>query len=166
MPGVRPTLNTSNLDGAIRSTILALALAAMGCDALPDSQFAEISHSLKLETAKVTLSEAGTSAEFVFTLTNHGPEPVNACLGPSRSVWYDTSGPGGVSSTLIHHPGCMTEFTIEPDRDMTWTEVLDVPHLSENRVDVEVGVEVVNPRRCGGFGCTSATLKSNKVRIP
>lgn len=159
-------MTRSNVDAAIRVTILALALAASGCDLLPDPQFAQVGHSLKLMIAKVDRSESGTSAEFVFTLTNGGPEAVNACLGPSRSVWYDTSGAGGVSSTWVDHPGCMSEFTIEPDRDMTWSEVLDVPHLSETRVDVEVEVEVVNPRRCGAFGCTSTTLRSKKQRIP
>jgi hypothetical protein len=158
-------LKESNVDSPMRVAILTLALAALGCDLLPDPQFAQIGDSLKLEIGKVERSQSGTSAEFLFTVTNRGVEAVNACLGPSRSVWYETSGPGGVSSTLVHHSGCMKEFTIEPGRDMTWSEVLDVPYLSEARVDVEIGVEVVNPRRCGGVGCMSTRLRSNKVRV-
>jgi len=152
---------------------LSLALAASACDVLPDRQFARIADSLKVRIERVTRSKSGTSAEFVFTITNGGSHAVNACLGPSRAVWYKvgTSGPSGVSSNWIDHPGCMKEFTMEPGRDMTWSEVLKVPYLSETpveggvEVEVEVEVEVVNPRRCGSFGCTSTSLKSNKQNI-
>jgi hypothetical protein len=154
------------VNAAIHVVILALALAASGCYLLPDRQFARIGDSLKLKIAKVNRSESGTSAEFVFAITNSGPHAVNACLGPSRSVSYKTSGFSGIRSNFVDHPGCMREFTIEPGRGMTWSEVIDVPHLSESPVDVEVEVEVVNPRRCSAVGCTSATLKSNNQRIP
>jgi hypothetical protein len=158
-------MTKSKVNVAIRRTILALALAASACDLLPDPEFARIGDALKLKIAKVNRSESGTSAEFVFTVTNGGPYAVTACLGPSRSVSYDTSGPSGIRFTGVDHPGCMREFTIEPGQDMTWSEVLEVPHLSHTRVEVEVEVEVVNPRRCGGAGCTSTKLRSNKQRI-
>ncbi len=84
-------MTRSNVNVAIRATILTLALAASACDLLPDPEFARIGDSLELKIAKVKRSESGTSAEFVFTVTNRGPHAVNACLGPSRSVSYDTS---------------------------------------------------------------------------
>jgi hypothetical protein len=102
----------------------------------------------------------------VFTLTNGGHQAVNACLGPSRSVWYDTSGPSGVRSTLVDHPGCVREFTIQLGGDMAWSEVLEVPHLSEHHVEVEVSVELVNPRRCSGGSSASTSLRSNKRIVP
>jgi hypothetical protein len=159
-------MTRSHVNAAIRAALLAWVLAASGCDRLPDRQFARIGDSLKLKIAKVTRSESGTSAEFVLTMTNSGPRAVNACLGPSRNVSVDTSGPQASTFNSIDHPGCVREFTLEPGRDMTWSEVIDVPHLSETRVDVEVDVEVVNPRRCGGWGCTSTDIRSNKQRIP
>ena len=159
-------MTSSNVNAAILAMILTLALSASGCHLLPDGQFTQVGQSLKLKIATAERSESGTSATFVFILTNSGTRAVNACLGPSRSVWYDTSGPSGVSTTWVDHPGCMREFAIEPGRDMTWSEVLDVSHLSETRVDVEVEVEVVNPRRCGAVGCASTRLESNKQRIP
>jgi hypothetical protein len=152
----------------IRVTILAFALGLSSCDELPDPQFERIGDSLKLNIAKVKLSDSANSAEFVFSLTNGGPEAVTACLGPSRSVSYssESQGPGGTSFSDFSHPGCVRQFTIEPHSDMTWSEVLEVPHLLSPRVDVEIGVQVVNPRRCiGGTGCMSTTLKSNKQRI-
>lgn len=159
-------MTKTNVNAAIRVTILALAIAASGCDWLPDPQFARVGDSLKLKIVKVSRSASGTSAEFVFTVSNGGRHAVNACLGPSRSVSVETSGPQATSFTFVNHPGCMREFTLEPGRDMTWSEVIDVPHLSETRVNVEVDVEVVNPRRCGGAGCRSTRLKSNKQTIP
>jgi hypothetical protein len=160
----------SNVNAAIRITILGVALAASGCKQLPDRQFARIGDSLKLTIAKVARSGSGTSVEFVFTVTNVGPRAVNACLGPSRSVLYQTStersSRSGVGFNSVDHPGCGREFTLEHGRDMTWSEVLEVPDLSEAPMDVEVDVEVVNPRRCDGWGCTSANIRSNKQRIP
>jgi len=159
-------MTMSHVNAAIRLMILALALDASACNLLPDPQFARIADSLKLKIVKVSRSESGTSAEFVFSVSNGGPHAVNACLGPSRSVSVETSGPQATSFHSVDHPGCMREFTLEPGRDITWSEVIEVPHLSETRVDVEVDVEVVNPRRCDGWGCRATRLKSDKQRIP
>jgi hypothetical protein len=161
---VRLSVTKSNVHAAVR--VLILALAASACDRVPDPQFGRIGNSLKLEIAKVTRSKDGTSAEFVFTVNNAGSGPVNACLGPVKRVSYDTSGPvGGMTFMSNSHPGCMREFTLEPGRGMTWSEAIEMAHLSETRVDVEVEVEVMNPRRCGRFGCATTTLQSNKQRI-
>lgn len=151
----------------LRGAIVSLALVVSGCTLLPDREFAQIGQSLKLRIEKAKRTESGKSIEFVFTIANEGRNAVNACLGPSRSVSYTTStagggSAGGVSFMSVDHPGCMKEFTMPPGRDMSWSEVIDVPHISESRVDVEVVVEVVNPRRCGGWGCRSARLTSDK----
>jgi hypothetical protein len=50
---------------------------------------------------------------------------------------------------------------------LSWDEALEVPRLSQGRVEVEVSVQIVNPRRCGGWGnCSSIDLKSNEFEIP
>ena len=40
-----------------------------------------------------------------------------------------------------------------------------MPALSERAVAVEVSIEIVNPRRCDGWGCSALDLKSNQVMI-
>ncbi len=65
---------------------------------------------------------------------------------------------------FVDHPGCVREFTIEPGKTMRWRETLPVSGLSSGRVELGVEIEVVNPRRCGGFGCTSIQFKSTNKR--
>ncbi len=49
---------------------------------------------------------------------------------------------------------------------MTWAETLEVPRLSEGRVQLQVDVQIVNPRRCGSWGnCAAFDLKSNQFEI-
>lgn len=148
-----------------RRIIVPLVLAASACRILPDRQFEKLGDSLTLKLANVERSASGLSATFVLTLANGGPDAVSACLGPGRTVSYRTSGYSGTSFRWIDHPGCAREFIIAPGRDMTWSEVLDVPNLSQGRGEFEVGVEVVNPRRCDGWGCTSTRLISDKRTI-
>lgn len=50
---------------------------------------------------------------------------------------------------------------------MSWDETLDVSGLPEGPLEVEVSIEIVNPRRCQGWvGCTTLDVKSNQVQIP
>jgi hypothetical protein len=145
--------------------VAALAIATLGCELLPDLEFAQIERSLELTIVEVQPLPSGNSSEFVLRFTNKGQSVATACLGPSRSVWYDTAGPSGVSSESVDHPGCAREFTVRPGQSMTWSETLEVPHLTERRVEVAVSVQVVNPRQCSGWGCASTEFKSNTREI-
>ena len=61
----------------------------------------------------------------------------------------------------------MREFTIQSGDAMSWYETLEVPRLFQSRADVEVSVQVVNPRRCGSWGnCAAIDLKLNQFEIP
>jgi hypothetical protein len=60
----------------------------------------------------------------------------------------------------------MREFTIQPGGVMGWAETLELPRLSQGRVELEVDVQLVNPRRCSSVGCTAFDLKSNRFEIP
>jgi hypothetical protein len=81
-------------------------------------------------------------------------------------VSYKVASSSGISSTLVDHPGCTREFTIQSGGVMSWDETLVVPGLSQGRVEVEVSVQIVNPRRCGSWGnCAAIELKSNQFEI-
>ena len=145
---------------------LGLAVAVAGCEILPDREFAALPKALTLTIAEAKRSASGTSVDFNFELTNRDSTSVKACLGPSRGVSYKVASSSGTSSNFVHHPGCMREFTIEPNGVMAWRETLEVPRLSQGRVELEVDVQLVNPRRCGSAGCTAFDLKSNRFEIP
>ena len=50
---------------------------------------------------------------------------------------------------------------------MSWAETLEVPRLSHGRTEVEVTIQIVNPRRCGNWGnCVAFDLMSNQFEIP
>jgi hypothetical protein len=139
----------------------AALVGAAGCDFMPDREFAAVEGALALTIVDATRSESAGSVDFAFELKNQGGSAVRACLGPSRNV----SGPGGVETLdVVHHPGCMREFAIEPGKTMRWHEALPVSGLSRDRVEVEVEIQVVNPRRCGGAGCQSIHIKSTNKR--
>lgn len=121
-----------------------------GCEIMPDREFAALEKTLTLNIAEAKRSASGGSADFSFGLTNRVSTSAKACLGPSHSVSYKAASSSGISSRLVDHPGCTREFTVQPGGVMSWAETLEVPRLSEGRVELEVSVQIVNPRRCGG----------------
>lgn len=143
-----------------------LAVTVSGCEIRPDREFAALEKALTLNIAEAKRSASGGSVDFSFELTNRGSTSAKACLGPSRSVSYKGASSGGTGGTSVDHPGCMREFTIQPGGVMSWAETLEVPRLSQGRVEVEVSVQIVNPRRCGGVGCPAIDLKSKQFEIP
>jgi hypothetical protein len=143
-----------------------LAVALSGCELMPDSEFAALKDALTLSIIEAKRNESGGAADLTFRLTNRGNTPAKACLGPSRSVSYTVASSSGTSSHFVNHFGCMREFTIQPGGTMAWAEALEVPRLSQGRVELEVDVQLVNPRRCGSAGCTAFDLKSNRFQIP
>ena len=144
-----------------------LAVAVSGCVVMPDPEFAALKDALTLRIVEARRSASGGSVDFTLELTNRGSTSAKACLGPSRSVSYKVASSSGTSFTFIDHPGCTREFTIQPGGVMSWAETLEVPRLSQGRVEVEVSVQIVNPRRCGNWGnCVAFDLKSNRFEIP
>jgi hypothetical protein len=143
-----------------------LAVAVSDCEVMPDREFAALEGALTFRVAEAKRSASGSSVDFRFELTNRGSTSAKACLGPSRSVSYKFASSSGTSSNFVNHPGCTREFTIQPGGVMAWAETLEVPRLSQGRVELEVDVQLVNPRRCGSAGCTAFDLKSNRFEIP
>ena len=143
-----------------------LSVAVSGCEVMPDREFAALEKALTLRIAEAKRSASGGSVDFSFELTNGGSTSAKACLGPSRTVSYEVASSSGTTSSFVNHPGCMREFTIQAGGVMAWAETLEVPRLSQGRVELEVDVQLVNPRRCGSAGCTAFDLKSNRFEIP
>jgi hypothetical protein len=140
-----------------------LSVIVSGCEMMPDPEFAALNSALTLSVVEARRGASAGSADFRFELTNRGSASAKACLGPSRSVSYKVSSSSGISSNFVDHPGCTRAFTIPPGGVMSW----EVPRLSQGRVKVEVSVQIVNPRRCGGWGnCSAIELKSNELEIP
>jgi hypothetical protein len=152
----------------LRSLLLfaGLAVSVSGCEIMPDPEFAALESALILSIVEAKRSGSGGSADLSFELTNRGSTSAKACLGPSRSVSYKFASSSGISSTFVDHPGCTREFTIQSGGVMSWAETLEVPRLSQGRVEVGVSVQIVNPRRCGSWGnCAAIDLKSNQFEI-
>jgi hypothetical protein len=144
-----------------------LAVAVSGCEVMPDPEFAALKTALTLRIVEVKRSASGGALDFSLELKNRGSTSAKACLGPSRSVSYKVASSSGTSSTFVDHPGCTREFTIQSGGVMSWDESLEVPRLSPGRVEVDVSVQIVNPRRCGNWGnCVAIDLKSNQFEIP
>lgn len=104
-------------------------------------------------------------ARVEFNLSNKSASAVKSCLGPSRAVSYKSSGSSGVASDGFDHPGCTKEFTIEPKSDLLWNEEVEFPIVLRSGVKIEIEVELVNPRRCGGWGCTATMLSSSEYAM-
>jgi len=147
--------------------LVVLAAAVFGCEVVPDRAFAALEKALSVNIIKATRSASGGSIDFSFELANHGRTSATACLGPSRSVSYRVASLNGISDHTVDHPGCMREFTIQSGGVMLWTETLEVTRLPAGRVEVEVTVQIANPRRCGqSRACAVIDLKSNQFEIP
>ena len=144
-------------------TGLAFALAA--CEFMPDREFAALENTLGLRLVEAKRSTSGGSVDVSFGLTNRGRATATACLGSSRSLSYKGSSIG-TSSSFVDHPGCTREFSIQSGSEMLWDETLEVARLHHGRVEAEVSVQIVNPRRCGSWGnCAAFDLTSNHVEI-
>ena len=153
--------------GHRRSLLLltGFAVTVAGCELMPDRQFAELEKTLTLKIADARRNPSGKSLDVRFEMTNHGSTSAQACLGPSRDVYYDAGLSSGFSSSFTHHAGCTREFSIESADVMSWSETLELSQLAAGRVQVEVTVQIVNPRRCGS-SCAEISLKSNRIEIP
>jgi hypothetical protein len=144
-----------------------LAVAVSRCEVMPDPEFAALKTALILRIVEAKRAASGGTINFSLELTNRGSASAKACLGPSRSVSYKVASSSGTSFTSVDHPGCTREFTIQSGGVMSWDETLEVPRLSQGRVEVEVSVQIVNPRQCGNWGnCIAIDLKSNQFEIP
>ena len=136
---------------------------------MPYSRFTALKTTLGLRIVEAKRLPPSDSAEFRFELNNRASTKVNACLGPSRRVFYEYRGAevsgAGSAFTFVDHAGCEREFTIQAGGVISWSETLEMPALSERAVAVEVSIEIVNPRRCDGWGCSALDLKSNQVMI-
>jgi hypothetical protein len=80
-------------------------------------------------------------------------------------VSYKGEHSGGVAFNSVDHPGCTREFTIQSGGVFSWQETLETGGGAQGRVDVEVSVQIVNPRCCGGTGCAAFDLKSNQFAM-
>ena len=139
---------------------LSLLVVTGGCHLQPDPAFAVLGRSFELRIVEASRGQAAGSVDFEFELTNGGDSAAAACFGPSRTVSYRTASGGGSSVQAFYHPGCEYEFTIASGKAMRFRETLSIPELSSAPTAIEVEIEVVNPRRCGGFGCASIHVKS------
>lgn len=146
--------------------LMGLSVAASSCELMPDPAFTALERAVVLRIVEARRGALGDSADFSFELTNRGSTNAKACLGPSRVVSYEVGSSSGSAVTFVDHPGCTREFTIQSGGVMSWNETLEVPRLSQGRVEVEVTVQIVNPRRCGSWGsCATIDLKSNQFAI-
>jgi hypothetical protein len=144
-----------------------LAVAALGCEIVPDRELAALEKGLTVKIVEATRSASGTSVDFTFELANHGSTSETACLGPSRSMSYKVGSLSGTSVHRVDHRGCMREFTIQSGGVMSWVETLEVPRLPDGPPEVQVSLQIVNPRRCGRWrACAAIDLKSNQFEIP
>lgn len=147
--------------------LVGLVTAVTACEFVPDREFAALQHSLSLRIVSAKRGGSNDKVDVGFTLTNQGKTDAKACLGPSRSVSYRVGPVGGTNSDFVDHAGCAREFTIQPGRVSSWDETLEVPRLSQHPVEVEVGVQIINPQRCGSWGnCAEFELKSNTFTVP
>ena len=143
-----------------------LAAALFGCEVVPDPEFARLERALSVKIVEAARSTLGGSLDFSFELANRGSTSATACLGPSRTVSYKVASSSGTSVHSVDHPGCMREFTIQSGGVMSWAESLQVPRLPDGPGEIDVSVQIVNPRRCGGWGtCAAIDLKSNQFEI-
>ena len=146
-----------------------LALGASGCEWLPaplDPELVVLERTLKLEIVGADRVSRSGSLEVVLKLSQNGVHAAFACFGPSRGVSYATATSSGWSGSLMSHPGCVKEFSLHPFAAMTWREEIEIPGASHADVAVALEVEIVNPRTCGWFGCSAATLRSNWYSAP
>jgi hypothetical protein len=142
-----------------------LAVTLTACEVMPDPEFAVLKNALGLRL--VEAKRRTDSVDLSFELTNRGRTTATACLGPSRSLSYTGSSIGGTNISFVDHPGCAREFSIQSGNAMLWEETFEIDRLPDGRVKVEVSVQIVNPRRCGGWGdCADFHLTSNQVEVP
>jgi hypothetical protein len=115
---------------------------------MPDPEFAALKGALTLSIVEAKRTTSGGAADFSFKLTNRErecegvPGAIAQCVPQGRVIeWHQ--------QFILDHPGCTREFTIQPGGVMSWAETLEVPRLSQGRVEVEVSVQIVNR---GGAG--------------
>lgn len=138
-----------------------LAAAAVGCEQLPDREFAALESALTLRVVEITT--AGVDhAQFDLELTNGGASRAHACLGPGRSV---TGLSGGGSFSMVSHPGCEREFQLDAGGVLAWSETHEVTVPGGAPVEAAITIQILNPRRCSSVGCAGFMVESRPRTI-
>ena len=152
-----------------RVFVTAFILGGSACSWMPasvDPEFLALERTLRLEIASAARLFDSGAAEVTYKLSNQGTGVAKACLGPGRDVTFRASGSSWSSLRFVHHAGCVKEFTLQPGGDMTWREELEIAPKSQGSVEIEVEIEILNPRTCGSPGCSSVQVRSKPYSIP
>jgi hypothetical protein len=149
-----------------RKFLVALTLSTTTACEFDDPQLKVYEASLTLTIEHIdVIDQISSEARIRLKLSNDSKETITACLGPSRTVSYQGSGTGGALMASVDHPGCMRAFTLGPARSMSWQEMLKIGSVGGGS-KIEVNVEIVNPKQCGGWGCTATDVRSNAYVLP
>lgn len=150
---------------AIQFALMLAGLVVASCDNIPDPAFAGLADTLVFSLTEATRSASPGAVDFEFRVENRGRLTATACLGPSRIVTYNSER-DEASGTWVDHPGCAREFAVEAGGAISWRETLGVRRLSTDRGEVQVEIDVLNPRRCNAFNCKTIHFTSNKREVP
>ena len=83
--------------------LFVLGASASDCRVMPDPRFTALKTTLGLRIVEAKRLPPSDSAEFRFELNNRASTKVNACLGPSRRVFYEYPRRRGLRSRKCLH---------------------------------------------------------------
>jgi hypothetical protein len=147
-----------------RFLLLALAVlvtsVTVGCE-LVDPELETYRRSLSLEVIGWKRVASGIALEL--RVSNKGTRSIDACVGPGRFVTVKSKAGSGSQAEMVHHPGCVKNFRLAPAGEFVWGEVVEMTSeaFSAALEEIEVTVQILNPRRCNGWtGCSGTDLRA------
>ena len=125
---------------------------------MPDPELERYRRALVLELSGAKSTAAGSTIIVDLKLSNRGDRAIEACLGRSRSISVGSAS----SIEFTHHTGCGRNFRLAPGGEVVWPETFERLRETSKDVNLQVSIEVVNPRRCGSTRCSGITLTATR----
>jgi hypothetical protein len=138
----------------------------LGCSCTPKRfGIAIYDQSLKLDLELPTTVVVGEVVRAHYLLRNASDSPVEACI--SQDSGYNVFGSellgrGGVTD----HQSCKQRFLLEPGEAYEWDDDLEIiASPMEGTVRISGWVKIVDPTRCGRYGCDWTAVSSDYVQV-
>jgi hypothetical protein len=129
------------------------------------SQFRE---TLTLSLVIPSIAVVGEETLLRFRVQNSGRHSIDACVGLARDIRIvaedDTQAnePIGISAQIVDPPVCRQRFRLAPGAHFEWDESTAVPGIVLGHANLEVDVQIVDPRHCNpSVGCPDTMLTAS-----
>lgn len=160
--------------GVLASALCAVALAGCGAKMRRVSRvLAGYQAAFELHAEADPRAVIGQPLELRLVLTNRGPKPIQACIGPDDHYTLVTDPiqsregrpPSAGIAHLTDHPTCVRRFALAPGESFSWVERPEFADIGAGGASLSASVQVLSLSDCNEYGCYGIDVEAPAVRL-